>query len=151
MSRVLVLLLGVLCVLRGDISVSLVAQSAPDRSKPPAIGPPPRLNLPEIQKRALSNGLTVWLVESHEVPLVQINLLVKAGAGDDPSGKFGIASLTAAMLDEGAGSRNALELADAVDFLGASLATTARSEEHTSELQSQSNLVCRLLLEKKKK
>src|SRR2546430_6062923 len=30
-------------------------------------------------------------------------------------------------------------------------ATAARSEEHTSELQSQSNLVCRLLLEKKKK
>src|SRR5688572_31166207 len=29
--------------------------------------------------------------------------------------------------------------------------TTLRSEEHTSELQSQSNLVCRLLLEKKKK
>src|SRR2546430_7104794 len=28
--------------------------------------------------------------------------------------------------------------------------TYARSEEHTSELQSQSNLVCRLLLEKKK-
>src|SRR2546430_5794170 len=28
--------------------------------------------------------------------------------------------------------------------------TLARSEEHTSELQSQSNLVCRLLLEKKK-
>src|SRR5688572_32476649 len=31
------------------------------------------------------------------------------------------------------------------------LAPLARSEEHTSELQSQSNLVCRLLLEKKKK
>src|SRR5688572_32644663 len=29
--------------------------------------------------------------------------------------------------------------------------TSGRSEEHTSELQSQSNLVCRLLLEKKKK
>src|SRR2546430_13111030 len=29
--------------------------------------------------------------------------------------------------------------------------STIRSEEHTSELQSQSNLVCRLLLEKKKK
>jgi predicted Zn-dependent peptidase len=102
-----------------------VAQGAPDRSKPPALGPPPPLNLPEIQRRSLSNGLAVWLVESHEVPLVQINLLVKAGAGDDPSGKFGLASLTAAMLDEGAGSRSALELADAVDYLGASLATTA--------------------------
>src|SRR2546430_11118222 len=31
------------------------------------------------------------------------------------------------------------------------LSTSRRSEEHTSELQSQSNLVCRLLLEKKKK
>src|SRR5688572_32685304 len=36
--------------------------------------------------------------------------------------------------------------------LGEQLATVRdRSEEHTSELQSQSNLVCRLLLEKKKK
>src|SRR2546427_3726554 len=33
----------------------------------------------------------------------------------------------------------------------ATTSTTRRSEEHTSELQSQSNLVCRLLLEKKKK
>src|SRR2546427_122564 len=41
------------------------------------------------------------------------------------------------------------EMLDAIHELGA--ADTARSEEHTSELQSQSNLVCRLLLEKKKK
>src|SRR5688572_31917888 len=34
---------------------------------------------------------------------------------------------------------------------GADTVSAARSEEHTSELQSQSNLVCRLLLEKKKK
>ena len=46
-----------------------------------------------------------------------------AGAADDPAGKFGLASLTAAMLDEGAGTRSALEIADAVDFLGASLDT----------------------------
>jgi predicted Zn-dependent peptidase len=105
--------------------MTLEAQGPPDRSKPPTMGAPPRLNLPEIQKRTLSNGLAVWLVESHEVPLVQLNLLVKAGAGDDPAGKFGLASLTAAMLDEGAGSRDALQLADAVEFLGASLATTA--------------------------
>jgi predicted Zn-dependent peptidase len=125
MTRRLFFLSSVLCVLGGYISMPVVAQSAPDRSKPPALGAPPRLNLPEIQKRTLSNGLAVWLVESHEVPLVQINLLLKAGAGDDPVGKFGLASLAAAMLDEGAGSRNALDLADAVDFLGASLVTTS--------------------------
>src|SRR2546430_7263255 len=37
------------------------------------------------------------------------------------------------------------------DYAGVGGGATARSEEHTSELQSQSNLVCRLLLEKKKK
>src|SRR5205085_4785692 len=36
-------------------------------------------------------------------------------------------------------------------FIGTELHKGLRSEEHTSELQSQSNLVCRLLLEKKKK
>src|SRR5688572_33110851 len=36
-------------------------------------------------------------------------------------------------------------------YYAASAQINARSEEHTSELQSQSNLVCRLLLEKKKK
>jgi zinc protease len=120
-----VILLGALCVLCGSLSVSLVAQTAPDRSRPPALGPAPTLNLPAIQKRTLSNGLQVWVVEAHEVPLVQVNLLVLAGSGDDPAGKFGVASLTAAMLDEGAGARSALEIADAVEFLGADLATTS--------------------------
>ena len=96
-----------------------------DRSGPPALGPAPELTLPPIQKSALGNGLPVLLVESHEAPLVQVNLLIRAGSGDDPTGKFGVASLALAMLDEGAGSRTALELADAVEFLGADLSTTS--------------------------
>jgi predicted Zn-dependent peptidase len=101
------------------------AQTSPNRSTPPPLGPPPELNLPPIQKRALSNGLPVWIVEQHEVPLVQVNLLVKAGSGDDPAGKFGVASLTAAMLDEGAAAKSALQIADEVEFLGAVLTTTS--------------------------
>jgi predicted Zn-dependent peptidase len=111
-----------LCAVLG---VPVWAQTLPDRTKPPGLAPTPQLDLPAIQKRALSNGLAVWLVESHEVPIVQVNVVVRAGAGDDPAGKFGTASLTAAMLDEGAGSRSALELADAVEFLGAGLTTTS--------------------------
>ena len=107
------------------LGVPVWAQTLPDRTRPPALAPTPQLDLPAIQKRALSNGLAVWLVESHEVPIVQVNVVVRAGAGDDPAGKFGTASLTAAMLDEGAGARSALEIADAVEFLGASLATTS--------------------------
>jgi predicted Zn-dependent peptidase len=103
----------------------LVAQGKPDRSTPPALGAAPQLNLPQIQKRTLSNGLPVWLIEAHAVPLVQINLLIKAGAGDDPAGKYGVSSLTAAMLDEGAGTRTSLQIADEAEFLGANLVTTS--------------------------
>jgi predicted Zn-dependent peptidase len=99
----------------------LAAQPAPDRSKPPAPGPAPALHLPAIEKLKLSNGLPVWIVELHEVPVVQVNLVLTTGSADDPPGKFGMASLAMAMLTEGAGSRSALEIADAVDFLGADL------------------------------
>jgi zinc protease len=98
-----------------------VSAQAPDRTKPPAMGPAPALKLPTIVKRQLANSLPVWVVELHEVPVVQVNLLVRAGSANDPPGKYGAASLAAAMLTEGAGSRTALEIADAVDFLGADL------------------------------
>jgi zinc protease len=108
-----------------SLTTYLTAQVRPDRSKPPALAPPQNLSLPSIQKRALSNGVPVWVVEAHEVPIVQISLVIRAGANDDPTGRFGAASLTAAMLDEGAGERSALEIADAVEFLGATLTTTS--------------------------
>jgi len=94
---------------------------APDRTKAPRAGPAPALHLPSIQKRQLSNGLPVWMVELHEVPVAQISLVVTIGVSGDPRGKFGLTSLMAAMLEEGAGSRSSLEISDAVDFLGADL------------------------------
>lgn len=105
-----------------------VAAQAPNRNRAPEPGAPPALKLPAIQKRQLSNGLPVWIVELHEVPVVQANLVVLSGSGDDPAGKFGVANLTASMLLEGAGSRSALELADAVDFLGADLVANSSSD-----------------------
>ncbi len=116
------------------ISVSLGAQQAPDRTRPPQVGPPPAVHLPTIQKRQLSNGLPVWLVELHEVPVAQVNLVVLRGSADDPAGKYGIATLTAAMLQEGAGPRSSLELADAIDFLGADLTTTAGNDSSAVRL-----------------
>jgi zinc protease len=114
-------LLGVIAI----VPMMLSAQQAPDRTHPPQPGPPAALELPAIQKQKLANGVPVWIVEMHEVPVAQINLVVSSGTANDPPGKYGVASLTAAMLEEGAGSRSALELADAVDFLGADLGATS--------------------------
>jgi len=104
---------------------SVADAQKPDRTAPPKPGPPPALKLPAIQKHKLSNGLSVWLVEQHEVPIVQVNMIVRAGSSADPVGKYGVGSMTANMLDEGAGGKSALELADAIEFLGAQLATTS--------------------------
>ena len=116
---------AVLAIVLAVLWVGAAAQQRPDRSKAPSLGAAPQLKLPPIQKRTLGNGLNVWIVESHKVPLVQVNLLVRAGSGDDPAGRFGVASLTAAMLDEGAGSRTALQIADDSEFLGANLTTSS--------------------------
>src|SRR5206468_12913184 len=56
------------------------------------------------------------------------------------------------LLVRGRRSRSpSAALATASSARGSSICDSARSEEHTSELQSRSDLVCRLLLEKKKK
>ena len=115
-------------------SVTLSAQQKPDRSHPPQIGAAPALHLPAIQKLKLSNGLPVWIVEMHKVPVAQVNLVVFSGTADDPAGRFGAASLASAMLANGAGGRSALEIADAVDFLGADLNASSAIDSTTVRL-----------------
>jgi zinc protease len=102
----------------------MFAQS-PDRSAPPSPGPVSSLKLPEIQHYTLSNKLPVLLLEKHNLPLLQVELIVHAGTAVDPEGKTGLASMTAAMMEEGAGTRNSLEFADAVDYLGATISAFA--------------------------
>lgn len=114
----------VVAVFAALVVAAASAQERPDRTHPPALGPAPGVTIPAIQKRALSSGVPVWIIETHEVPLVQVNLLVLAGSGDDQAGRFGTASLVSAMLDEGAGSRSSLAIADEIEFLGATLTAT---------------------------
>ena len=121
------------CLCAFALASSLVAQQA-DRSAPPALGPVPSLKLPPITKRTLSNGLEVWVIGVHKVPTVHLELAMRTGVAADPVGKFGLASLTADMLDEGAGSRSALQISDEIDFLGASLETTATVDSTYVEL-----------------
>ena len=96
-----------------------------DRTKPPALPPPPALKLPAVQTTMLPNGLMIAVVEMHKVPVVDVQLLLDAGAARDPSGVPGLATFTATMLQQGAGARSALDVADEAAFLGAQLGTTA--------------------------
>jgi predicted Zn-dependent peptidase len=114
-------------------SLPAMAQE-PDRSAPPELGPPPVLTLPKMEKFTLSNGIPVIYMQKSQVPLIQVNVILRSGRVDDPKGKTGLATLVADMLDEGAGERDALALADAIDFLGANISTSAGQHATTVSL-----------------
>jgi predicted Zn-dependent peptidase len=116
-----------------------VAQT-PFPTTPPRPGPVAALTPPTPQVRKLANGLTVMYVRRTEVPAVNATLVVRgAGTSDDPGQTPGLASFTASMLDEGAGGRNALQLAEALETLGASLTTGSGWDAAQLNLYSLSN------------
>ena len=120
-----------LCV--AGMAVTVVgAQQVPDRSKPPALGPIPTLKLPPIEKRKIPDGPEVWVVGLHKVPTVHLQWVNTFGGGGQ--GEPMLASLTAAMLDEGAGQRSALEIADTLDYLGAQLTADSSWDTATVDL-----------------
>jgi zinc protease len=96
-----------------------------DRAKAPPAGPPPKLNLPVPVRRKLKNGAAVLIVERHQLPVLSLVVTWPTGIADEPPAQAGLAGLTADLLDEGAGSRSALELAEAVARLGARFESTS--------------------------
>jgi zinc protease len=91
------------------------------RAQPPAAATASTAALPKAQTIKLDNGLTVYLVESHELPVVAGQLVVRSGSAADPAGKHGLAAYTAAMIDEGTSKRDALQIATELEALGATL------------------------------
>jgi zinc protease len=79
------------------------------------------LKLPPYKKVKLPNGLTVMLMEQHEVPLVSFSVVVRTGSVADPVGKEGVAQLTASLLRRGTRSRSAEQFAAELDFIGGRL------------------------------
>src|SRR2546428_13524004 len=117
--------LGLLAVSLTAFPIFPVPAQGVDRPKPPALPAPPALKLPAVQTTMLPNGLMIAVVEMHKVPVVDVQLLLDAGAARDPSAVPGLATFTARMLHQGAGARPALDAADDAAFLGAQLGTTA--------------------------
>ena len=94
----------------------------------------PKFTLPAIQRRRLSNGLEVVIVEHHELPVVTMNLVVKSGSAADPQNRAGLASLTADLLDEGTKKRSALEISNSLNDIGARLGTSADWDSSSANL-----------------
>jgi len=96
-----------------------------DRSTAPQPGPPRPYHFPPVARLTLDNGLRVLVAENHNAPLVSMRTLLRSGADYDTPELAGLASLTGELLDEGAGSRDAVRLAEDLGLLGASLGSGA--------------------------
>ena len=96
-----------------------------DRSKAPSPTPPRDYQFPSLRRVVFGNGLRVIVAASTSTPLVSARLVTRTGGDCDPLERAGLATLTADLLDEGAGGRSAVELAEEVARLGAFLGSGA--------------------------
>lgn len=84
--------------------------------------------VPAHERLVLANGLTLVMVPRREIPLVAFQLLLRGGALGDPASCAGAASLTAGLLDKGAGERDGAAFAHSVEGAGGSFAASAGPE-----------------------
>ena len=98
------------------------------RYQVPKAGPAPAITLPAAHSFKLANGMTVIHHHNPALPLVAAELIVRAGASVNPPSLPGLAGFTATMLDEGTATRSALQTAEDLAQLGASIGISSGPE-----------------------
>jgi len=113
-----------------DASVKITPQHTPEfeaaqawRATAPKPGPERALVLPKPTVFTLANGLTVYVVERHELPIVSAELLTLAGGAANPPNRPGLAGITAALLTEGTEKRSSEQIANEASLLGTDLSS----------------------------
>jgi zinc protease len=89
----------------------------------------------EQYRHVLSNGVVVYLVEDHDLPLVNVSTLVRTGTYVDPAGKEGLAALTGSQIRiGGTTSKNAEQFDEAIAFLAANINSNVGSLQGNASL-----------------
>ncbi|MCS6897275.1 MAG: insulinase family protein, partial [Nitrospira sp.] len=73
---------------------------------------PVEFSPPEPERLVLDNGMVVYLLEDHELPLITITATMRTGGWLDPSDRVGLASLTGTVMRTGGGGRFSAEQVD---------------------------------------
>lgn len=81
--------------------------------------------IPAVKESKLRNGLQIAIVESKNVPLVTVQLLIRSGAANEDMSKAGLADMTASLLTKGTAKRSANDIAQQIEFLGGTINTGA--------------------------
>ncbi len=104
------------------------------RTTAPSPGPMPKVHLPVPAVFTLANGLKVYVVEEHALPVVNATVLDFAGADGNPATRPGLAAYTARMLRQGTARRSATQIAEDTAQIGANLNTRADEDSATASI-----------------
>ncbi len=124
--------------LTAPYSVDFEAQQGWRKDAPPA-GPALQFHLPLPKDFVLANGMKVYLVEDHSLPVINATLFDLAGADGNPASKPGLAGFTARMLTAGTSKRPAMQIADDADQIGAKLQCEADTDSAKAMISALSN------------
>ena len=101
------------------------------RQAPPTPGAARPMAAPVIAERTLSNGLRVIVAKSTDLPIMNAQLVIEGGAAADPANRPGLATMTAALVSQGAGGRTAPQIASTLEALGANIGGGAGADATT--------------------
>lgn len=111
MKRILLLVLS--------FAIATGCSSASKSGEGAASGKSAEFQIRKFETQTLKNGLVVMWIPDQSLPYVSMQMMIKAGSGQDVPGKEGMAGFTAALLEKGAGKRSAEQIADDLEQIGA--------------------------------
>jgi len=110
-------------ILAGIFLSVFTASAQVDRTKAPASGPAPKIQIGKYESFTLKNGLRVFVVENHKLPMVTYSLLLD----NDPilqGEKTGYVEMVGELLTSGTKTRNKEQLDEEIDFIGATISAS---------------------------
>ncbi len=102
-----------------------------DRTQKPEVGEPGAVAFPAFVHRALDSGLELRTAHRPGLPIAAVMLVIRGGTSRDPHDRHGLTSLTAGLMDEGAGDLDAIGLHQAFARLGTQLETDVGADSTT--------------------
>ncbi|MCZ6689030.1 MAG: pitrilysin family protein [Planctomycetota bacterium] len=91
--------------------------------------------LPDIRREVLSNGMILFTLEDHELPLIQASAVIRTGSVYEPAEKVGLASITGTVMRTGGtATRSGDEIDLALEEIAASVSTSIGSASGSASL-----------------
>ncbi|MFA5964676.1 MAG: pitrilysin family protein [Sphingomonas sp.] len=113
--------------------------SEAERVQLPAPGAPVVPAIPAPVTMKLANGLTVLVVERHELPLLTAALVTTTGGAADPADRAGLFNLTSDLMTKGTTTRSATQIAQQIETLGGSISSNAEWDGSTVSIDVKSD------------